>query len=112
MRIGFKEHLEATRHEAVRSLLHKAYVANRLAKLSYGVQRLRLYELKCRYLSQAIELSATDIILDSMLGSQFGIIGITTKHGYRFHVPLKGLSAAARAHFDRDSEVNVLDAAA
>ena len=112
MKAGFREYLETQRQRAMRTLLEKAYVANRLAKLSRGEQRSRLYELKCQHISQAIVLSVADIICDSVLGSSSRIIGISSRQGYRFHVPLERLSPAAREHFHNSLEAISIGAAA
>jgi hypothetical protein len=112
MKGTFRDHLEATRRQAMDALLHKAYLANALAKLSRGSQRSKLYRLKCRYLSEAIELSHADFVCDSMLTSRVRIIRITSARGYRFHVPLSGLSVEARGHFLTDWGGESLDAAA
>jgi hypothetical protein len=112
MKPGFRQYLNATRNHAMNTLLHKAYVANRLAKVCRGSQRSRLYDLKCRHLSQAIELSRDEAVCDSVASSPTRIIGITTRQGYRFHVPFERLSELARAHFDNSWEVRSFGAAA
>ena len=112
MKLGFRQYLSATRHEAMNTLLHKAHIANRLAKVCRGSQRSSLYDLKHRHLSQAIELSSEGAVCDSVTTFPTRIIGITTRQGYRFHVPLERLSASARAHFDYSPEARSLGSAA
>ena len=56
-RLSFKECLERYKGKCSSQLLTKAYEANKLAKLAHGSARLRLYGLKYKYLSKAIELN-------------------------------------------------------
>src|SRR5258708_32705817 len=85
----FKEYLECSRHQSVRRLLKKAYTANHIAKLSTGVQRARLYDLKHRYI-----ISAICLLPETFRGIGTGpqrphapMLGVQSRMGFAFHIP-------------------------
>jgi hypothetical protein len=87
----FSRYLERNREGAAKALLTKAYLANKIAKISVGKQRETLYELKGRFLSSALKLTPTSFLVDSQtqLGGSNLLVGITTNVGFRFHVIIK-----------------------
>lgn len=88
---SFRKYLEHSKERAANTLLEKAYLANRIAKISGGDQREKLYQLKSRYLSAAIRLVPEMFLVDSriVLGGKNALLGITTNVGFRFHVLIK-----------------------
>jgi len=95
MASAFKQYLKSSRADSAGKLLQKAYIANRLAKICHGRSRSALYGLKCRCLSQALELTDTGSFCDSVVSYPIQLIGVTTARGYRFHVPPERLSGDA-----------------
>lgn len=95
MNFAFKEYLQARRPESARLLLNKAYQANKLAKVCGGRSRAILYSLKYLHLSHGLELSDGGVFCDSSDDQPTPLIGVTTMHGYRFHVPSTRLSEGA-----------------
>lgn len=87
----FRKYLEHSKERAANTLLEKAYLANRIAKISGGDQREKLYRLKSRYLSAAIRLVPEMFLVDSriVLDGKKRLLGITTNVGFRFHVLIK-----------------------
>ena len=96
---SFRNYLERSKERAARTLLGKAYLANRIAKVSVGKQREKLYELKGRYLSKALRLTPRSFLVDSRtpLGSRDTLLGITTNAGFRFHVVINENAEQTRA---------------
>jgi hypothetical protein len=91
------EYLVAVRSRHAHTLLLDARAASRLAKVSHRGSRL-LYQRKVRALSRAIELCPQAFVVDSALPApSSALIGITSDVGIRLHVPVRELSAAARA---------------
>jgi len=88
---SFKSYLEQGKENAAKTLLEKAYLANRIAKITGGDQREKLYRLKSRYLSTAIRLMPKMFLVDSrtVLDGRNALLGITSNVGYRFHVLIK-----------------------
>ena len=88
---SFRNYIEQSKENAAKTLLEKAYLANRIAKISGGDQREKLYQLKSRYLSAAIRLMPKMFLVDSriVLGGKNALLGITSHAGYRFHVVIK-----------------------
>jgi hypothetical protein len=92
----FSHYLDVNRRQAGAKLLRKAYTANRLAKMCSGEARRRLYGLKYKYLSSAIEMSPESFYIDSAAKSgTTQILGIRSVEGFAFHIPLEGLSKEA-----------------
>jgi hypothetical protein len=99
---SFSDYVERSKQRSIGALLSKACLASRIAKLSVGGQRERLYELKSRYLSTALRLGPQSFVVDSWirLGEKSVLVGITSRQGFRFHVVIKANSEkreAARA---------------
>src|SRR2546429_2147864 len=88
---SFRHYLEHNKENAARTLLERAYVANKIAKISVGEQREKLYRLKNRYLATAIRLVPKMFLVDSRiaLSEKSALLGLTSKVGYRFHVVIK-----------------------
>jgi hypothetical protein len=87
----FSKYLERNRERAAKALLTKAYLANKIAKISAKKQRETLYKLKGRFLSSALRLAPRSFLIDSQiqLGDSKMLVGITTNVGFRFHVIVK-----------------------
>jgi hypothetical protein len=86
----FKRYLERNRKELGKRLLEKAYIANRLAKLSSGRQRTKLYNLKYKYVVSAMRLLPETFRVDPGVGEDFDrrpVLGIRTRVGFSFHIP-------------------------
>jgi hypothetical protein len=92
----FKEYLEQSSEKLTRRLIEKAYVANKLAKITSGESKWRLYCLKYQYLSSAMKLKPTWFCVDSQkrLGDSI-LLGVTTLPGFAFHVPAHRLTNGA-----------------
>jgi len=88
---SFRHYLEDNEENAAKALLEKAYIANRIAKISVGEQREKLYRLKKRYLAAAIRLMPKMFLVDSriVLSGKSALLGLTSNVGYRFHVVIK-----------------------
>jgi hypothetical protein len=96
---SFKQYIERSSSRLTHSLLQKAYAANRLAKTSRGFSRSRLYEVKYRYLSRAIEVMPDSFYIDSLIDTGTGVIlGIKSSERFEFHIPATKLSSPARKH--------------
>jgi hypothetical protein len=96
---SFSDYVERSKQRSVGALLSKAYLANRIAKLSVGEQRERLYRLKSRYIYKALELGPQSFVVDSWihLDEETILVGITSSVGFRFHVVIKANSKKRRA---------------
>lgn len=96
--LTFSHYLDVSRRQCGTRLLLKAYTANRLAKMCTGDTRRRLYGLKYKYLSSAIEMSPESFYIDSMADSgTTQILGIRNTEGFAFHIPLEKLSKHAHS---------------
>jgi hypothetical protein len=95
MKEGFGKYVASKREQAVDKLLHKAYIANRLAKISHGRSRAVLYGIKYKHLSQAVAITGTKTYCDSVIELPIQLFGISTARGYRFHVPAGRLTPIA-----------------
>jgi hypothetical protein len=94
----FRQLVDARRPIAARALLDKAYVANRLAKLSTGHTRLACYRLKTDYLSAAIEVYPDAFWIDAVEPRGISaILSVRSTLGTSLHVAAAGLSLRARA---------------
>jgi hypothetical protein len=95
MQKTFNEYLRERREESVRILLDKAHRANKLAKICSDRSRSVLYGVKYSHLSRGLELDNGESFCDSVVEHPVPLIGVTTKVGYRFHVPASRLSNGA-----------------
>ena len=94
--LPFKGCLEHYKEICSSRLLTKAYDANKLAKLAHGPARLRLYGLKYKYLSKAIELNPYEFCVDSKTPmGNCTLLGIRSSFGFAFHIPAHGLTLQA-----------------
>lgn len=95
----FRRYIERISPMLTHSLLQKAYAANRLAKTCKGTSRSRLYEVKHRYLSTAIEIMPDSFYVDSLIDTGNGVIlGVRSSERFAFHIPANKLSRRARIH--------------
>ena len=98
MRKAFREILRANRGAAGKQLLEKAFVANRLAKISRGKQRARLYGLKQRYVLSAMRLLPETFAVDGVLKTdERVVVGVQTTVGFAFHLPGDEMPATLHA---------------
>ena len=94
----FRQLVDARRPIAARALLDKAYLANRLAKLSTGHTRLAFYRLKTDFLSAAIAVYPDAFWIDGVeVRGISAILSIRSRLGTSLHVAAAGLSLRARA---------------
>jgi hypothetical protein len=94
----FRQLVDARRPIAARALLDKAYLANRLAKLSTGHTRLVFYRLKTDCLSAAIEVYPDAFWIDAAEPRGISaILSIRSRLGTSLHVAAAELSLRARA---------------
>jgi hypothetical protein len=96
-RKSFSAYVAATRYHAVERIMTKARAANQLAKTVAGPGQRRLYELKHRFISRALELAPESLVVDS-LDLRQGVIGIQSViNGIRLHAPAAQLTPRAKA---------------
>lgn len=102
---SFRHYLEQNKENAARTLVNKAYLANKIAKISVGEQREKMYQLKNRYLTTASRLMPEMFLVDSriVLRGKNELLGLTTKVGYRFHVVIKENTEETRTKFGKGS---------
>jgi len=96
-RTSFAAYLAGARYHAVDHIMTQASTANQLAKTVAGPDQRRLYALKCRFISRALELAPESLVVDSFDMRQ-GVIGIqSVRTGIRLHAPAAHLSTRAQA---------------